>query len=220
MDRPEGGVMIDHAYRFTEGLKKAKYSPHFHFIVSGWFDFKKNGQNYKEDINGYIVKYIDSLPTRKNVYTAARYILSHSSAALGQPGERQSEQTLRYFGEYSNNKFGADEILSETDGVVDNVMMALNEHTAEAEIKDVQVRAAAVPEYYQAHEWTYHETTRDPAGVQGMVQRAIEHIRTLKDYPAHAKSRVDGESTTRYWLNFRIKYDNNCLLYTSPSPRD
>ena len=42
----DGGVMIDHAYRFDKERTSARFSPHFHVLMSGWIYTEKVKSNY------------------------------------------------------------------------------------------------------------------------------------------------------------------------------
>ena len=109
----DGGLMVDHAYRFTKGLKSARFSPHFHVIVTGWVDYNKIKHEYEKAIiqndSGYdkvLVKHISTLDSEKDVYNVCKYLLSHSTSFLENIKENTGrEHALRYFGKYSYNKF-------------------------------------------------------------------------------------------------------------------
>ena len=49
----DGGAMIDHAYRFSKDLESARFSPHFHYILTGWIDGSISKQIYEK--TGWIV---------------------------------------------------------------------------------------------------------------------------------------------------------------------
>lgn len=99
----DGGVMIDHPYRFSKGLESARLSPHLHFILTGWLD----GQLVKEvyEQTGWIITNVSTLESRKDCYNLAKYLLSHSAVFLKDEGKRSTEHSVRYFGECHNKKF-------------------------------------------------------------------------------------------------------------------
>lgn len=209
MDRCDGGVMIDHAYRFTEDLQQAIFSPHFHFILSGWFNMDKNTEEYLRT-GGFLIKYVDNLEEVSDVYGEARYILSHSSSALGQPGERHSEQTLRYFGEFSNNKYGTEEVLSNASGSDEKIFSKLGDHITPGEmIKSVELRPVTMPPKYEDARNGTTRVTTDPGAVQELI-RSVH--KAIIDYPAWSKSRTEeGMRGYCFYLHIRVNYDKRSI---------
>ncbi len=105
----DGGVQIDHPYRFTEKLESARFSPHLHFIVTGWIDGNKVKEIYEK--TGWIVTNVSTIDTRKDCYSLSKYLLSHSAVFMKQEGKRSAEHGVRYFGECNNRKFKVESVL-------------------------------------------------------------------------------------------------------------
>ncbi len=105
----DGGVMIDHPYRFSKGLESARLSPHLHLILTGWIDGQKVKEIYEK--TGWIIANISTIQSWKDCYSLAKYILSHSAVFMKEEGKRSSEHTVRYFGECHNKKFKVEEVL-------------------------------------------------------------------------------------------------------------
>ena len=105
----DGGVMIDHPYRFTEGLESARFSPHLHLIVTGWLDGQLVKQVYEE--TNWIIKNVSVLESFNDCYNLSKYLLSHSAVFMKQEGKRSSEHSVRYFGECHNKKFKVQGVL-------------------------------------------------------------------------------------------------------------
>jgi len=105
----DGGVMIDHPYRFSEGLESARLSPHLHLIVTGWLD----GQKVKElyDKTNWIVSNVSTLESWPDCYSLSQYLLSHSAVFMKEEGKRSAEHSVRYFGECHNKKFKVESVL-------------------------------------------------------------------------------------------------------------
>ena len=99
----DGGVMIDHPYRFTEDLESARFSPHFHFILTGWLDGQKVKEIYEK--TGWIITNVSTIETWKDCYSLSKYLLSHSAVFMKEEGKRSAEHSVRYFGECHNKKF-------------------------------------------------------------------------------------------------------------------
>ena len=104
----DGGVMIDHLYRFTENLEKAYWSPHHHIIYTGWI----NGNIVKQIYNdtGLIIKQISTCDTWQDVKQMANYLLTHSACYQKQENKRSSEHSVRYFGAMNNRKLKVESI--------------------------------------------------------------------------------------------------------------
>lgn len=105
----DGGVIIDHPYRFSEGLNSARFSPHLHLIVTGWLD----GQQVKElyEKTNWIVSNISHMESRQDCFNLAKYLLSHSAVFMKEVGKRSAEHSVRYFGECHNKKFKVENVL-------------------------------------------------------------------------------------------------------------
>ena len=105
----DGGVMIDHPYRFSEDLESARLSPHLHLIVTGWFDGQKVKELYGK--TGWIIKNVSTMDTWKDCYSLSKYLLSHSAVFMKEEGKRSAEHSVRYFGECHNKKFKVVDVL-------------------------------------------------------------------------------------------------------------
>ena len=124
-----GWVIIDHSYRFTEGLGSAYLSPHLHVIVIGWLDYKLNAERFQKfkDVpygvrtmrqpdgrtvervygrcRGVFIKHLSTLDTREDIYGVADYLLSHSTASSRRRGETSGgEHTVRWGGQLANGR--------------------------------------------------------------------------------------------------------------------
>ena len=104
----DGGTMIDHPYRFNEERDSAHFSPHFHFIITGWLDPGFVKELY--ELTGIFFKGKKSLKQPKNVFGYAHYLLGHSAVYLKPKDKRSPEHSVRYFGEYANSKFKTDNV--------------------------------------------------------------------------------------------------------------
>ena len=102
-------MIIDHPYRFSEGLDSARLSPHLHLIVTGWLD----GQIVKElyEKTHWIVSNISNMETWMDCYSLSQYLLSHSAVFMKEEGKRSAEHSIRYFGECHNKKFKVIDVL-------------------------------------------------------------------------------------------------------------
>jgi len=105
----DGGVMIDHPYRFSKRLESARLSPHLHLIVTGWLDGNQVKELYEK--TGWIISGISTIDTWKDCYGLAKYLLSHSAVFMKDVGKRSAEHSVRYFGECHNKKFKVESIL-------------------------------------------------------------------------------------------------------------
>ncbi len=105
----DGGVIIDHPYRFSEGLESARFSPHLHCIVTGWLDGNIVKQLYEK--TGWIVTNVSHMETWKDCYLLSKYLLSHSAVFMKEDGKRSAEHSVRYFGECHNKKFKVESVL-------------------------------------------------------------------------------------------------------------
>ena len=105
----DGGVMIDHPYRFSKGLVSARLSPHLHLIVTGWLDGLKVKELYEK--TNWIVSNISTIESWKDCYNLSKYLLSHSAVFMKEEGKRSAEHSVRYFGECHNKKFKVVDVL-------------------------------------------------------------------------------------------------------------
>ena len=105
----DGGVIIDHPYRFTKDLESARLSPHLHMIVTGWLDGQKIKELYEN--TGWIITNVSTIDTWKDCYSLSKYLLSHSAVFMKEDGKRSAEHSVRYFGECHNKKFKVETVL-------------------------------------------------------------------------------------------------------------
>jgi len=105
----DGGVMIDHPYRFSEGLESARFSPHLHLIVTGWLDGLQVKELYEK--TNWIISNLSTLESWLDCYSLSQYLLSHSAVFMKEEGKRSAEHSVRYFGECHNKKFKVESIL-------------------------------------------------------------------------------------------------------------
>jgi len=105
----DGGVIIDHPYRFSEGLESARFSPHLHLIVTGWLDGQIVKELYQE--TAWIVSNVSTIESWSDCYGLSNYLLSHSAVFLKEESKRSSEHSVRYFGECHNKKFKVEGVL-------------------------------------------------------------------------------------------------------------
>ena len=206
VDGFDGGAVIDHAYRFTRGLNKAKFAPHFHFLVTGWFDMDKNTEIYKKE-KGFVCKYLSALETKKDLYACVRYLLSHSSSSLGDVGDRsKTEHAVRYFGKFSYNQFRTETVLSNNVSVNDDMAGVLSSLTISPDpIRSIDAALFKVPYRYQDVECV-DKTHTDQNGILDYVKDQLARSRQefedhmsdklaglqqdIKDYPAKPKSTI------------------------------
>jgi len=105
----DGGVMIDHPYRFSKGLESARLSPHFHVVHTGWLDGEIVKNIYEK--TNWIVKNISTIESWNDCYNSSKYLLSHAAVFMKEEGRRSSEHSVRYFGECHNKKFKVENVL-------------------------------------------------------------------------------------------------------------
>ena len=105
----DGGVMFDHPYRFAKGLVSARFSPHFHYILTGWLDGQIVKETYEK--SNWIVTNVSNLESWGDCYNLSKYLLSHSAVFMKEEGKRSAEHSIRYFGECHNKKFKVQQVL-------------------------------------------------------------------------------------------------------------
>ena len=122
-------AVVDHSYRFTEGLDSAHLSVHLHVLAIGWLDYRKNADRflkYKDQpyevrpmrqLDGTViqrrygrcrnmfVKHLSTLDTFADVEQVCLYILSHSTSSGRRLGETAGgEHAVRWFGALANGR--------------------------------------------------------------------------------------------------------------------
>ena len=164
-----------------------------------------------ESEGGFIVKYLSSLETTKDLFACVRYLFSHSTAALGEPGDRSTaSHAVRYFGEFSYNKFGSDAILSKCCNAVSNTLMAVGSLLKKDDrLHETKITMMEVPYRYQDAKVVYdgtHDANGTPAAVAECFRIAgfghdvtgvplppdVPSGALEKDYPAQTKSTGPG----------------------------
>lgn len=138
----DGGVMIDHPYRFKNEFNDAYLSPHFHFILTGWLEsdviaeinrITKPSRNSEgsefypkgEDPQGFLIKGISNVNTRDDCFRLSAYLLSHAALFSKKWDKRSSEHSIRYFGECHNRKFKTDSVLKYSKTGQDDMIRAV-----------------------------------------------------------------------------------------------
>ena len=117
----EGGVRILHCWRFTKNLATPYWSPHLHFICTGYTKAadiialnESTGHVFhhvkKEDKNGNTIPFTDG----KGVFNLARYLLSHSAVAY-------KKHSYVFTGEAHNRKFKTATILNNASSCKDDL---------------------------------------------------------------------------------------------------
>ena len=117
----EGGVRILHGWRFTKNLGEPYWSPHLHFICTGYTEpediiakNKETGHVFhhveNKDRNGITIPFIEG----KGVFNLARYLLSHSAVAY-------RKQSYVFMGEAQNSKFKTVTILNNSSSCNDDI---------------------------------------------------------------------------------------------------
>jgi len=129
----DGGVMVDHAYRFTEGLESARFSPHIHSIITGWINGKycaKVEELTKTNTDqGWVISHLSTFETEKECYSLCKYILSHSSVYHKEVGKRSAEHGVRWFGEAHNKFFKVESALKYSVDGYDGIDSILKERS-------------------------------------------------------------------------------------------
>ena len=143
----DGGVTIAHPYRFTDDLKSAYFSPHYHQIVTGWIDgdiVKRIHEEY-----GWVVKQISNFDSDKQCYNVVKYLLSHEASYQKDPLSRSSEQSYSWFGECQNRKFKVESVLKYSEDGYDQLNKIFQKKiTKTIKGKDYGLRFI-ISDYYQ-----------------------------------------------------------------------
>ena len=121
--------VIDHTYRYTDGLEDMYPSPHLHVLMIGWLDYRLNKERFLKykDVpyevrpmrhpdgsvtermygrgRGVFIKHLSTLDTREDIYHVADYDLSHCTALARRQGELSGgEHAVRWGGALANGK--------------------------------------------------------------------------------------------------------------------
>lgn len=142
----DGGATIPHAYRFTENLEKAKFSPHYHNILTGWFDSDLIKQVNAE--TNWTVKVIRPLYSPKDIHGVANYLVSHCAVFLKDPTSRSSPQSISYFGDYNNRKFKVDYVSKFSESSFDSISkLIFDRQTKTIKGEEYQLRKIRLDHY-------------------------------------------------------------------------
>ena len=109
----EGGIMVYHPFRFHEGLTEPYFSPHYHFILTGWTTPEGVIQFHKKT-GGITYTAFGSFGDTKRLFNSIRYVLSHC-------GIYQEKHAVRYFGLCHNTKFKTANIHSNACNSIDEI---------------------------------------------------------------------------------------------------
>lgn len=202
----EGGCMIDHPYVFSEGLTRAIFKPHFHFLVTGWVEFDKvaaycsdierslnESEGTDERWSVGVVSYLSHATDRQNVFQMARYLLSHAGVILHDPLDPTSkrEHTIRWFGKmaYNNAKtemgFAGQHMAQQQNDIMRHVNKAVKGgDLVDAVISKVEYENVKNAEY--THLGTVDNTAEVVSTIQGVVH---------EDYLALTKSKTQDDSS-------------------------
>ena len=112
-----GGTMVYHPFRFTPNLRKAYFSPHYHFIISGYTEPEAVIQFHKKTKCAYVA--FGAFSDQGRLFHTLRYLLSHC-------GILQDKHAVKYFGLCHNTKFKLSEILSNAVDSVEELHDILN----------------------------------------------------------------------------------------------
>lgn len=170
----EGGLSIDHAYRFRDEFKKAIFSPHAHFLLTGWLDYDKvkkhfakerakpRGLGHKDNFNMQVVKHISTLRTERDIGGTISYLLSHASSVMHDPlleGTR-SEHAIRWLGKYSYNRLShvSESAFLHPDEFKRAVDKALNVHPLEVTEDTDEMQIGKDGKEYPVRKTTYGVT--------------------------------------------------------------
>lgn len=108
----QGGMILDHAYRFERGLVKAKFSPHFHVIGLGFVNGERAIKFRKTNSDNFMIHFLSKLESYTDLVNKCVYMASHSTVFISDPLKRGTEHTVRYFGCMANNKYSTKDLLS------------------------------------------------------------------------------------------------------------
>jgi len=202
----DGGNMIDHAYRFTKGLESARFSPHFHFILTGWIDGNIAKEIYEK--TNWIVTNISTIESWQDCYNLSKYLLSHASVYMKQEGKRSAEHSVRYFGECHNKKFKVDSVLKysitgfdELDSIIYD-RKELERKKVVYPLQRVLYTHSIIQDEIKDVKNTYFEEDGNPRNLSKSLRRFIE---ADKDNPAFPQS----DEPSMEFLQMRFEYGSS-----------
>lgn len=213
----DGGVMVDHPYRFSKGLESARLSPHFHLIITGWLEPKKIKEIYEK--TGWIISIVSNMDTEQDCYNLCKYLLSHSAVYLKEEGKRSAEHSVRYFGECHNKKFKVESVLKHSltgNDQIDDIIYPRKE----IEIKKQTYKLQKVSYTHSVMDKNFSDTTNKyyEEFVDGNVLKLAKSLRKFikpmknlpKDNPAFPQSDVlEMEKQGMEFLQMRFDYGHS-----------
>ena len=208
----DGGVMIDHPYRFSEGLDSARLSPHLHLIVTGWLDGLKVKELYEK--TGWVVTNISTIETWKDCYSLSKYLLSHSAVFMKEYDKRSAEHSVRYFGECHNKKFKVENILVHSitgNEQLDSILFTRKE----IEKKDVVYKLQKVSYTHSIIDQEIKDATNEyfedyPEGNVLKLSKSLRrYITPETDFPKDNPAIPQSDPPSMEFLQMRFDYGNS-----------
>ena len=99
----EGGVRILHGWRFNQKSGMPYWSPHLHYIVTGYTKSQDIVAMFEK--TGHVFHSISTFKNGKSAFNLSRYLLSHAAVSY-------RKQSYAYIGDAQNNKFSTSTILN------------------------------------------------------------------------------------------------------------
>jgi hypothetical protein len=208
----DGGVMIDHPYRFSEGLESARLSPHLHLIVTGWMDGLKAKELYEK--TNWIVSNISTIESWEDCYSLSRYLLSHSAVFMKEVGKRSSEHSVRYFGECHNKKFKVESILKHS--------VTGNEQIDSILLKRKEIEKKGIAYKLQKVSYTHsiiHEEIKDATNeyfedlthgnVSTLMKALRQYIKPETNFPKDNPAIPQSDPPSMEFLQMRFDYGDS-----------
>ena len=176
----DGGVMIDHIYRFTVGLEKAYWSPHHHILYTGWIDGNIVKEIYNE--TGLIIKQIATTDDWIALRNQAKYLLTHSACYQKEEGKRSAEHSVRYFGDLNNRKLKVESLNKYSIDAIDSIEKEFGKIEEEQMIKGKGIKSIGYnlirsPEIKAT---TFSDHTK--FDIDGDIEKLYELRDLLKEY--------------------------------------
>jgi len=205
----DGGVMIDHPYRFDKGLESARLSPHLHMIITGWIDGQKAKELYEK--TGWILSNISTMESWNDCYNLAKYLLSHSAVFMKEDGKRSAEHSVRYFGECHNKKFKVEQVLKFSDTgkeQLDSVIFGRQEIEIKGKIFKLQKVAythSTIQEEIKDVTNEYFEEIISK-GVFDFAKSLRRYITPEKDLPRDNPAITQSDQPSLEFLQMRFEY--------------
>lgn len=208
----DGGVMIDHPYRFSEGLESARFSPHFHLVVTGWLDGQKVKEIYEK--TSWIVSNVSTIETWQDCYNLSKYLLSHSAVFMKEEGKRSAEHSVRYFGECHNKKFKVEKVLKYSitgNEQLDSILFTRKE----IKRKDIGYKLQKVSYTHSIIHKEIKDATNEyyediPEGNVLRLSKSLrQYIRPETDIPKDNPAIPQSDPSSMEFLQMRFDYGNS-----------